>query len=598
VAEPVQRQFVYRFGVFRLDSENRELQREGLPVRIQEQPFQVLVLLLQRPGEVMTREELRQQLWPEGTFVEFADSLNTAVKKLRAVLGDSADNPRFVETIPKRGWRFIAPVKRDTESGRSVAATGAGDVADKSPFGTHSSIAVLPFTNLSSDPADEYFSDGISEEIINALAKLEGLRVAARTSSFSFKGRAVEIAEIARKLNVATVLEGSVRKAGNRIRITAQLVNVADGFQLWSERYDREMEDIFAVQDEIARSIADRLKVTLKGEQTVVKAGTDNLEAYQLYLKGRALLYQRGRGLPRALECFKRAVALDEKYALAWAGLADAYNMLAWYGFVRPQASLPQAKEAATRAVALDPSLAEAHTALAQTYSFCDWDWSNAEREFLRALELNPRYVQARDWYGVWYLEAVGGRFEEGIAHAKQAVESDPLSGYATANLAAAYVFAGRSTDGLAVAQHAVELDPESILAQRILAYSLYFQGRFEESVAVGEAALGMSGRHPLFMTILALAYSDWGKLEQAKAVHTELVTRAAWTYVSPILLATSAAAIGERDEAMRFACEAYTIRDPQLTTTGKHWPGTRDMREDSRFIEILARMGSEMSSR
>ncbi len=596
MADLVQGQFVCRFGVFRLDSKKRELQREGLPVRIQEQPFQLLALLVQRPGEVVTREELRQKLWPEGTFVEFEDSLNTAVKKLRAVLGDSADNPRFVETIPKRGWRFIAPVKCDIGSGRSATATDAGAAADKSTSAKLSSIAVLPFTNLSGDPADEYFSDGISEEIINALAKLEGLRVAARTSSFSFKGRAVEIVEIARKLGVATVLEGSVRKAGQRLRITAQLVNVSDGFHLWSERYDREMEDIFAVQDEIARSIANRLKITLKGEQPVVKAGTDNLEAYQLYLKGRALLYQRGRGLPRAMDCFKRAVTLDEKYALAWAGLADAYNMLAWYGFVHPQASLPQAKEAATRAVALDASLAEAHTALAHSYSFCDWDWLKAEREFLRALELNPRYVQARDWYGVWFLEAVGGRFEEGIAHAKQAVESEPLSGYATANLAAAYVFASRSAEGLAVAQHAVELDPESILAQRILAYSLYFQGRFEESVVVGEAALGMSGRHPLFMTILALAYGDWGKLEQAKAAHTELVARAAWTYVSPILLATSAAAIGERDEAMQFACEAYSIRDPQLTTTGKHWPGTRHLREDSRFIEILARMGAETS--
>ena len=266
-------------------------------------------------------------------------------------------------------------LQRDTESERSV--TGGGARVDKSASsGKQSSIAVLPFRNLSSDPADEYFSDGISEEIINALSKLEGLRVAARTSSFSFKGRAVEITEISRKLGVSTVLEGSVRKAGNRIRITAQLVNVADGFQLWSERYDRDMEDVFAVQDEIARSIADRLKVTLKGDQhqPLVNAGTDNLEAYQLYLKGRALFHQRGRGLPRSLECFKSAVALDEKYALAWAGLADAYNMLAWYGFVRPQASLPHAKEAATHAVALGPSLAEAHTALAQACSFCDWD--------------------------------------------------------------------------------------------------------------------------------------------------------------------------------------------------------------------------------
>ena len=487
-------------------------------------------------------------------------------------------------------------LKRDTESERLAAATGGG--FDKSPSGRYSSIAVLPFTNLSSDPADDYFSDGISEEIINALSKLEGLRVAARTSSFSFKGRAVEIAEITRKLGVATVLEGSVRKAGHRIRITAQLVNVADGFHLWSERYDREMEDIFAVQDEIARSIADRLKVTLKGDQEpVVKAGTDNLEAYQLYLKGRALLYQRGRGIPRALECFKGAVALDDKYAVAWAVLAEAYIVSAWYGFVRPETSLPNAKEAAAQAVALGPSLAEAHTALGFAYSLCDWGyWPNAEREFRRALELNPRYVQGLLWYGVWHLEGVCGRFEEGITYAKQAVECDPLSGYATANLAAAYAFSGRSAEALPVAQHAAELDSESILAHLVLAYSLYFQGRFEESVAVGEAALGMSGRHPLFMALLALAYADWGKRAEAQAVNTELLAREAREYVSPTLLAISAAAVGERDEAMRFVHEAYAIRDPQLTTMGRHWPGTKRLREDPRFTQILASMGSEMS--
>jgi serine/threonine protein kinase len=489
-------------------------------------------------------------------------------------------------------------LKRDTESGRSVAA-GRG-IVDKSPSGSHSSIAVLPFTNLSSDPTDEYFSDAISEEIINALGKLERLRVAARTSSFSFKGRAVEIAEIARKLGVATVLEGSVRKAGRRIRITAQLVNVADGFQLWSERYDRDLEDVFAVQDEIARSIADRLKVTLSGgqQESLVKAGTDNLEAYQLYLKGRALFYQRGRGLPRAIECFRRSVAMDDAYALAWAGLADAYCVLAWYGFVRPQTSLPEAKKAVTHAVALDPSLAETHTALAQAYNFCDWDWCNAEREFFRAIELNPRYLQAQVWCGTMYLQAVRGRFEEGLALAKQAVDGDPLSGWASANLAMAYAFAGRSTEGLAVAQQAVDLDPESILAQLVLANALYFQGRFEESVAIGEDALGMFGRNPLLMTFLAFASADLGKLAEARSVYAELLARAAREYVSPTLLATSAAAVGARDEAMRYIREAYAIHDPQLNHMAKDWPAAKRLREDSRFAEILAGVSSEMSGR
>jgi len=248
--------------------------------------------------------------------------------------------------------------------------------------------------------------------------------------------------------------------------------------------------------------------------------------------------------------------------------------------------------------VALGPSLAEAHTALAHAYFHCDWDWSNAEREFLRALELNPRSVQARVWYGVWYLQSFGGRFEEGLAHVKQAVECDPLSGWATANLALAYAFAARSAEGLAAAQRAVDLDPESILAHFALASILYFQARFEESVAIGEGALGMFGRNPLFMTILTLVYAEWGKRAEAKSVYAELLARAAREYVSPTLLATSAAAVGERDEAMRLTREAYAIRDPQLSHMAKHWPGSKCLREDPRFAEILANTDSETSCR
>jgi non-specific serine/threonine protein kinase len=255
--------------------------------------------------------------------------INRALEKDRALRYQSASDLRA----------DLQRLQRDLDSKTSISATHLSSEKQ-------SSIAVLPFTNLSSDPADEYFSDGISEEIINALNKLEGLRVAARTSSFSFKGKPIEIAEIASKLGVATVLEGSVRKAGSRIRITAQLVNVADGFQLWSERYDRDMEDIFAVQDDIARSIADRLKITLKGDrQTLVEAGTDNLEAYQHFLKGRALSYQRGRGLPLAVEHFQRAVELDPKYAVAWAELAMVHVMRSFYGFVHPRRFFPRQRK-------------------------------------------------------------------------------------------------------------------------------------------------------------------------------------------------------------------------------------------------------------
>jgi serine/threonine protein kinase/Tfp pilus assembly protein PilF len=349
------------------------------------------------------------------------------------------------------------PIAARPGSGRHSAHSSGPLAASAAP---QASIAVLPFINMSADVENEFFADGITEEIINALSQIENLRVAARSSAFSFKGKHVELREIGGRLNVRTVLEGSVRRAGNRLRISAQLVNVADGYHLWSERYDREMRDIFEVQDEIAGSIAQRLKVTLKNDrQAAERAGTDNLEAYQLYLKGRALLYRRGLHVRGAMQCFERAVSLDPEYSLAWAGLADANTMLGLYGFERPEATMPKAKEAATRAVALDPSLAEAHCALAMVCLLYDWEWPKAESEFVCALALNPRYIQALDWYGLVYLQWFAGRFEQGVLHAKKAVESDPLSSYANAILACTYGQAGMGGEGMSAGQTAVELE-------------------------------------------------------------------------------------------------------------------------------------------
>ena len=459
--------------------------------------------------------------------------------------------------------------------------------------GAGPSVAVLPFTSMSVDPENEFFADGVTEEIINALSQIEDLHVAARTSAFSFKGKHVDLRIVGERLNVATVLEGSVRRAGDRLRITAQLVNVADGFHLWSERYDRQMQDIFEVQDEIARSIANRLKVSLEGvkERSLVRAGTQNLEAYQLYLKGRALLYRRGAGLPRALECFHLAVALDPGYALAWADVADAYNMLSFYGVVRPDTIRAKTKEAAMRAISLDPSVAEAHNALAGACILNEWDWARAEHEFLRALEINPRSILARSRYALWSLTA-RGRFDEGIAQAKQSVELDPLSGYAATILAFAYYIAGKLTEAIQMARRALELDPESFLAPLSLAFALHSEGRYEEALATTQAGLAMPGRHPMFMAELAFIYSDWGKPQEAKSVHAELLARAAREYISPFLLALSAAAAGEGGETMRFARMACEMHDPQVPVFGKHWPGTKRLREDPGFAEILAGIG------
>ncbi|SPE24985.1 hypothetical protein SBA7_1100002 [Candidatus Sulfotelmatobacter sp. SbA7] len=579
-----------RFGVFELDPESGELRKQGLKVKLQEQPFQILQILLEHPGKVVTREELQQRIWPADTFVDFDQGLYNATKRLREALGDSADTPRYIETLSRRGYRFIAPLNGSApEPRKPVPAAAASD-----------SIAVLPFLNLSADPENEFFADGITEEIINALARIEQLHVVARSSAFSFKGKHLDLRIIGEQLNVRTVLEGSVRRSGNHLRITAQLVSVADGYHLWSERYDREMKDVFDIQDEIARSIVDRLKVSLEGDrlEPLVKAGTKNLEAYQLCLKGRALLNKRGSAIPRGLECLQRAVTLDGEYALAWVGLADAYTMIGYYGFARPEASMPKGKDAARRAIVLGPSLAEAHNAMACACVLYERDLAQAERELLLALELNPRYIQARCWYAFFYLGCAVGRWDEGVTHATLAVESDPLSGYANAVLGATYLGAGRCAGAVTASERAVELDSDSFLARYILHGALHGSGRFEEAVAVAEKALTMSGRHAWAMAALAATLADWGKPADAEAVYSELMARARRYYVQPTELAIAAAAAGMQDEAIRQARKAFEVCDPSRNqfsmTKDTSWPFTVRLYADPRFREILRAAGFE----
>ena len=574
-----------RFGTFELDPQSGELRKQGLKVRLQEQPFQILQILLEHPGKVVTREDLQQRIWPSDTFVDFDHGLYNAIKKLREALGDSADTPRYVETLSRRGYRFIASLNVPATD-RSSSAAAADAPKD--------SIAVLPFLNLSADPENEFFADGITEEIINALAQIEGLHVVARTSAFSFKGKQVDLRIIGEQLKVRTILEGSVRRSGNHLRIAVQLVNVADGYHLWSERYDREMKDIFQVQDEIARSIATRLKVAveIKAQESLVKPGTKNLQAYSLYVKGRALLYCRGVKVQTALECFNQAATLDSEYALAWAGIADAYTLLGFYGFVHPETSRPKWQEAARRALAADPSLAEAHNALAFGSLMYERDKPLAEREFLSALELNPLYVQARDWYACFYLQLAVGRFDESIVHAELAVESDPLSCYANSILGLLYGATGRFSDAVRRAERAVELDSDSFLARWALQTVFFFSGRFEESVAAGRAALVASGRHPWALAILTVTLTEWEKLGEAEAVYAELIARARREYILPSALALSAGAVGRHDEAMRYAREAVAIRDPFRVSFSSYWSASVRLRADPQIDQMLKENG------
>jgi serine/threonine protein kinase/tetratricopeptide (TPR) repeat protein len=466
------------------------------------------------------------------------------------------------------------------------------------PVVPEKSIAVLPFANLSMDPENEFLADGITEEIINALAQIERLHVAASTSAFSFKGKHAELRVIGERLNVRTILEGSVRRAGNSLRINAQLINVADGYHLWSERYEREMKDVFDVQDEIARTIADRLKVTFEGvgQEPLVKAGTKNPEAYQRYLKGRALLYRRGGAIPRAVECLEQAVSLDPEYALACAGLADSYTVLGYYGLARPEACMPKGMQAARRAVALDPSLAEAHTALAIASLMGAWNKAEAEREFLCALELNPRYLQARDWYALFYLQFAVGRLDEGVEQARQALNSDPLSSYANTIFGFTCCFAGRYAVGVQACERAVELDSESFVARWAHHFALHASGRFEEAAHAGELALAMSGRHHWVMANLAVTFADWGKPADAGALYAELAARGRRSFVSPSWLALAAAAAGLEDETIRHAREACEIRDPVAIAVFSKWWRFYSMRLRAypRFCELLAGTGLE----
>jgi serine/threonine-protein kinase len=499
---------------------------------------------------------------------------------------------RCLEKEPRNRIQTAIEILAELKAQRRAWESGAGAVK---PVERVASIAVLPFTDMSAAKDQDWFCDGIAEEILNALAPLKGLSVAARTSSFSFKGKSDDLRTIGEKLNVTTVLEGSMRRAGDRVRITVQLSDVANGFQLWSERYDRELKNIFDVQDEIAKAIAERLRVTLAGGKgdRLVEQATTNVEAYQLYLKGRALLNRRGASIPPALEQFQKAVEIDPGYSLAWAGIADAFIGLAYAGSVRGSDSKSRAMAAATRSIELDPSSAAGHTALACATLLYENNRAMAKQEFERALELSPSYVLGRCWYALFYLQWARGEFEQGIAEARRALDSDPLSAYVMVILGACLHTAGRLDEAIETARRAVHQDPESFVAHWLLGVSLGRAGRFQEAVSTLEAAAALSGRHSLALTSLAGVFGQWGKPLEASALHRELLERASRTYVPSAHLVLTAEAGGQHEEALAFARLAWDEREPPFILHARHFPDYRTLRSDPRFAAILREMDS-----
>jgi len=482
------------------------------------------------------------------------------------------------------------PADRFATAAQFARALNARDEGTTEAEGGES-IAVLPFANLSGDPDFEYFSEGIAEEIINALTQLPGLRVAARTSSFAFRGQGIDLAEVGAKLKVGTVLEGSVRRAGNRLRISAQLVKVGDGYHLWSERYDREMTDIFAIQDEIAKAIATRLQVALGGEGAhLVTPATGNLDAYHLYLKGRYYLAQRGLGLKKALECFDQALALDPNYALAYAGLADACTVLAEYGVAPPNLLRPKARAAVQRALELAPDLAEVYCASGALAFICDWDWPRAARDLRRAVELNPRSVAARQWLS-YYLVFAEGRLEDGVAQARRALELDPLAPLLVMQLGMTLTGAGRYEEAVASFRRAGDLAPMMFQATIHLGLVFNHLGRSDEAIAPLEVAVTTSGRHPWTLAALAVCYSSLGKLADVEAIWDELVARARREHLQPTVLAIVAASLGRMDETFDLLDRACDEHDGILVYS-KRYPFFKLLQADPRMERIYRRIG------
>ena len=505
---------VFRFGTFAVDSQTGELTNAGQRTRLRDQPLQLLLALLESPGELVTREELTRRLWPADTFVDFDRGLNKAINHLREALHDSADHPQFIETLPRKGYRLIAPVRPDGE-GVEPAAAGSPParsnhrvrlamaaglllaialviavdlggvrrwIGGRSAGTPHiASLAVIPLQNLSGDPEQEYFADGMTDALITDLAKMGSLRITSRTSVMRYKETKLTIKDIGRELDVDAVVEGTVTRAGSRVRITAQLIQVSTDMHLWAEAYERDVSEVLDLQRAVATDIARRIEVVVRplDRPRIVQP-----EAYGLYLKGRYAFYQyTSQGWQRAIEHFTRAIERDPAFASAYAGLADTYLVAGTYDAIPADEALTRGKAAAAKALELDERLASAHYALATARTWYDWDWQSAEREFRRAVELNPNDALGRNWHG-GYL-SLRRRHQEAIAEHERARDLDPLSLIVNANLARALYWARRYDEAITQARRTLELDPRFGIALFWLDGALRHRGFLKEAVAL-----------------------------------------------------------------------------------------------------------------
>ena len=581
---------VVRFGVFELDLRAGELRKRGIKIQLHDQPLQVLALLLERPGQVVTREELKRKLWTVGTVVHFDHGLDTAINKLREALGDSADSPRFVETLPRRGYRFIGSIDN-----RAVEVAGPT-----------LPIAVLPLKNLSGDPGQDYFADGMTEALITELGKICSLQVLSHQSVIRYRQTAKSLPQIARELNVVAVLEGSVLRSENRVRITANLLQAAPERHLWAESFEFDPHDVLAVQREVAQEVARQTQVSLTPQERARLTTSQRVdpEAYEAYLLGRAYFYKArtATNSMRAKEYFEKAIAKDSGYAAAYASMAELYIWTSSGGtwMTDPNAKYREARlrarEWAEKALAVDDTLAEAHNALAMVKQV-EWDWTGAEQEYRRAIELNPSYAMARISYAI-HIYALQ-RFEEAAAQAERAQQLDPVSPFVNTWAGAAYFFAGRVEDARASLQRVLELEPSYSDASLVLARNYVSKAMYQEAIVELQTALTFNATEPFVLGALAHVYGRVGRVEDALKLVGELKRIEAErgnAPMSPFPFVWAYAGLGDKDQAFVWLERSYQQRRQRMVWLNVD-PLLGPLRSDARLHDLVRRMGLPTNS-
>jgi TolB-like protein/DNA-binding winged helix-turn-helix (wHTH) protein/Tfp pilus assembly protein PilF len=635
--EPLGPTSVVRFGTYEVSLQSGEVRKAGLKIRIQQQPMKLLEILLEHPREVVTREELRSRVWPGESLGDFDQALNIAVGKLRSALGDSAENPRFIETLPKVGYRFIAEVSvvdayvrskkpesvaedlPATEPAHKLQVAASAVVPQRRrwttrrvivalalvvslsilalllihprghpPMGIHS-LAVLPLDNLSGDASQNYFADGMTDELITDLAQISALRVISRTSVMVYKGARKPLPQIARELNVDAVVEGTVLRSGDQVRITAQLIEASTDKHLWSQSYEGELRDTLALQNRVAGAIADQIRINLTPqEQAALKnVKVVNPEAYESYLKGRYFWNKRtADSLRAALAYFKQAIEEDPNYAQAYSGLADTYALLGdWeYGVLAPNEAYPKAKAAAIKALELDNTLSEAHTSLAFSSDVFDWDWESAEREFRRAIELNPGYATAHHWYA-WHLSETG-RNSEAVAEMRKAENLDPLSLIISADIAEILLVAHLNDEAIEQGRKTVVMDPNFAIGHYELGQAFVQKHSYNEAIAEFHKAIELSGGSVPCTSNLAYAYAVSNKRNEAVRILKDLKTRSTGNASEIALMYVG---LGDKDQAMKWLEKAYEEHfNPSILLR----PAFDPLRSDPHFQNLVHRIG------